>query len=153
MLGLNRFGVGQRTWAPRPAQAALEDVALLIGYDAAPARGQQALDVTLYWLALRDVAQNYKAFVHLVDANGNVISQHDGDPGGGYSPTTRWRQGEVVPDRHRLSLPAALPAGAMRLKAGLYQFEPLRNLRVDPPTADNRVDLGAVRVPGGEAAP
>ena len=100
----------------------------------------------LYWLALRESGQDYKAFVHLLGPNGSVIAQHDGDPGGGYTPTTRWRPGEIIVDRHVLSLPQGLPAGEYGLRAGLYQVEPLRNLPVDPPAADNRVDIGKIEV-------
>jgi hypothetical protein len=145
LLGLNRLGIGQRMWTPQPAGAAVGDVALLLGFDAAPARGAHALDVTLYWFALRDVGANYKVFVHLLGPDGAVIAQHDGDPGGGFTPTSRWRSGELIADRHRVPLPAGAPAAGYRLRAGMYQPEPLRNLPVDPPTADGRVDLGTVR--------
>ncbi len=100
--------------------------------------------MTLYWLALRETGQDYKAFVHLLGPDGSVIAQHDGDPVGGYTPTTRWRPGEIIADRHVLTLPEGLPAGEYGLRAGLYQVEPLRNLTVDPPAADNRVDIGEI---------
>jgi hypothetical protein len=153
VLNLNRLGFGQRTWSPRPVQAALGDVALLLGYDAALARGENALDVTLYWLALRDVATDYKAFVHLLGPDGQVLAQHDGDPGGGFTPTTRWRSGEIIVDRHRLSLAQTPAAGEFRLKAGLYRNPPLQNLPVDPPAADGRADLGPIRLPAVGGTP
>jgi hypothetical protein len=146
-LGLNRLGVGQQLWMPQPANAAVGDVALLLGFDAAKARGADALDVTLYWFALRDIGANYKAFVHLVGPDGAVSAQHDGDPVGGYTPTSRWRSGELIADCHRVPLPAGLSAGEYGLKAGMYQPEPLRNLPVDPATLDGRVELGKVRLP------
>lgn len=153
LFTLNGLGLGERSWVPRPVGAAIEDVALLLGYDVTPARGADALDVTLYWFALREVETDYKTFVHLLDGGGQVVAQHDGDPGGGYSPTTRWLPGEIVPDRHRLPLLAGQPDGEYTLKAGMYQFEPMRVLSVDPPAADGRVDLGRVRLPlqGSEA--
>jgi hypothetical protein len=113
----------------------------------APARGTPALDVTLYWFALRETATNYKAFVHLVNGEGAVVGQHDGDPGAGFTPTTRWMPGELVADRHRISLPPDLPAGVYALKAGLYEPDTVRNLTADPPAPDNRVDLGSVEIP------
>lgn len=146
-LLLNRLGVGRQTWTPRPAHAAVGDVALLLGYDVAPAREAAALDVTLYWFALRAVAANYKTFVHLLGPDGGVLAQHDGDPGGGFTPTSRWRSGELIADRHRVPLPSGLPAGEYGLKAGMYRPEPLRNLPLDPPTADGRIDLGTYRLP------
>ena len=83
----------------------------------------------------------------LLGPDGQAIAQHDGDPGGGFTPTTRWRQGEIVPDRHRVPLPPGMAPGSYAIKAGLYQYEPLRNLAVDPPSADGRVDLGVVTLP------
>ena len=78
-----------------------------------------------------------------------MIAQHDGDPGGGYTPTTRWMQGELVPDRHRLALPEGLPPGSYALRAGMYALDasgaPV-NLPVDPPSPDGRVDLGQIEV-------
>jgi hypothetical protein len=62
---------------------------------------------------------------------------------GGFSPTTRWRQGELVADTHRIPLPAGLPAGDYSIKAGLYEpGDTLRNLAPDPPAPDNRVGVG-----------
>ncbi len=147
-LALNLgLGVGQRSWTPRLAQATLEDVAVLLASDAAIDRELGVAEVTLYWLAQRELGENHKVFVHLLGPDGAVIAQHDGDPVGGYTPTSRWRPGEIVVDRHIVALPEGLPAGDYGLRAGLYQVEPLRNLVVDPPTADNRVDVGTVTVP------
>ena len=147
VLALNSLGVGQRTWTPQPVQATLEDVAVLLAADATARPDLGVAEVTLYWLALRETAQNYKAFVHVLGPDGSVIAQHDGDPVGGYTPTTRWRPGEIIADRHVFPLPEGLPAGEYGLRAGLYQVEPLRNLLVDPPAADNRVDVGEVTAP------
>ncbi|HSN78345.1 MAG TPA: hypothetical protein VL334_25015, partial [Anaerolineae bacterium] len=157
-LAFNSLGVGQRTWTPRPAQVTLEDVAVLLAADVTvlprrsglsqetgPSAGQEA-EVTLVWLALRETSQDFKAFVHLLGPDGAVIAQHDGDPAGGFTPTTRWRPGEIIVDRHVFPLPEGIPAGEYGLRAGLYQVDPLRNLVVDPPTADNRVDVGTLRV-------
>jgi hypothetical protein len=145
LLGLNSLGLGQRTWRPQPVAAKVEDVALLLGYDVENARGADALDVTLYWFALRDVGTDLKAFVHLLDGAGAVVAQHDGEPVGGFTPTTRWRPGELIADRHRLSLPPGLRGlEGYVLKAGMYQFEPMRVLRVEPATPNGRIHLGEI---------
>lgn len=146
VLGLNSLGLGQQRWRPHPVEARLEDVALLVAADVRQLPKAAAAEVTLYWFALREVGTNYKAFVHVLGPDGSVIAQQDGDPGGGFTPTTRWRQGEIIPDRHVVLLPDDLPKGTYALRAGLYQFEPLRNLTVDPPAPDNRVDIGSLVV-------
>jgi len=145
-LAINSLGVGQRTWTPRPAQATLEDVAVLLASDAHGRPDLGVAEVTLYWLALKENGQDYKAFVHLLGADGGVIAQQDGDPVGGFTPTTRWRPGEIIADRHVITLPPDLPPGEYGLRAGMYQVDPLRNLTVDPPAADDRVDVGTLEV-------
>jgi hypothetical protein len=108
------------------------------------------VSVTLYWRALRTLGQDYKAFVHLTDAEvTRQPAQHDGDPGGGFTPTTRWLPGEIVPDTHHLQLPADLEPGHYRLWAGMYEHEIVRNLTIlsaDTPAADGRVMLGEIEV-------
>jgi len=144
----NGAGLGVRTWTPAPVRSTVEDVAQLIGYDIAPARGECSIDVTLYWFALRETGQNYKTFVHLLDAGRTVIAQHDGDPAGGFTPTTRWMQGELIADTHRLILAEGL-AGQFELAAGMYEVRPgespgFRNLTVDPASPDQRIALGSL---------
>lgn len=151
-LLVNQADVGAETWTPTPVHAAVGDVAQLIGYDARPAKGERALDITLHWLALRETAQNYKVFVHLLGADGQVLAQHDGDPVGGYSPTTRWKQGELIADTHRLELGDEVQPGQYEVRAGMYEIRPgaspeVRNLAVTPPAEDQRIVLGTVTAP------
>ncbi len=146
-LALNGLGLGQPSSSPPPVQASIEDVAVLLAAESEMLPEQDAVEVTLIWLALRDAGQDYKVFVHLLGPDGSVIAQHDGDPVGGFTPVTRWRSGEIIRDLHIVPLPPDLPPGDYSLRAGLYQSEPLRNLSVDPPTSDGRVDIGAVTVP------
>ena len=89
--------------------------------------------------------------VGIATADGQVVAQSDGEPVGGFTPTTRWRQGELVPDTHVLRLPADLPAGQYELRAGMYEPRPgetpaFRNLPLAPQTEDERIHLGTVRV-------
>jgi hypothetical protein len=76
-------------------------------------------------------------------------TQHDGDPGGDFTPTTRWLPGELVPDTHTLTLPPDLPAGRYHLWADMYQYPSVRNLEVvsaEVPTDGKRVLLGEIQV-------
>jgi len=77
VLLANSAGLGVKTWVPTPVNSTMGDVAQLIAFDASPAEGERALDVTLYWLALRGTAQNYKVFVHLLGPGGKVVAQQD----------------------------------------------------------------------------
>jgi len=59
-------------------------------------------------------------FVHLLDAEGRIVAQHDSQPQDGAYPTSVWDAGEVVADEHVLDLPVDLPAGHYRLRVGWY---------------------------------
>jgi hypothetical protein len=81
-------------------------------------RAGDVLRLTLYWRAVAPpVDASYNVFTHLLDDAGEVVAGHDGLPG---SPTDRWQAGQVVQDVHEIALPRALPAGAYRLTAGMY---------------------------------
>jgi hypothetical protein len=79
------------------------------------------LVVDLIWRAAEQPSTDYTVFVHLLDANGRPAGQGDGDPVSGLRPTSSWRPGEVVTDRHTIPLPIDLMPGAYTLYTGLYQ--------------------------------
>ncbi len=121
-----------------PAAGVLDQRVQLIGYSAE--RERDAIYVTLYWLALRDIERDYFAFVHLLDTNGAVSAQHDGPPDQGLTPTTRWLPGEIIVDRHAVALEDAAP-GKYRLAAGMYLplASGFQNL-------GERIELGVIRI-------
>jgi len=104
-----------------PAEVNFGDQIELVGYTRDCMT--PACTVTLYWRAQDTPDADYTVFVHLVGEDGQIASQHDGRPVGGLYPTTMWKAGEVVEDRHPLSLPTDIPSGDYRLLVGLYQPE------------------------------
>jgi hypothetical protein len=92
--------------------------------------------------------ENYKAFVHVFDpATGRLIAQHDGDPVGGFTPTTRWLPGEIVIDSHPIVIPVDAKPGDYAIGAGLYRFPEVRNLQVIGASfPGNRILLQKVRL-------
>jgi mannosyltransferase len=104
----------------RPVAFRFGQAIALVGYDLEIA--QDALEVTLYWRAEEPPGRPYTVFVHLLDGNGRLISQHDGPPDGGEYPTDFWAAGELIADRHRLPLGAGeIIPGEYRLAVGLYR--------------------------------
>jgi hypothetical protein len=95
----------------------------LLGFEASAALspGSQ-LNVTLYWEALEPPRKDYVAFVHLLDAQGQLVASHDGPPMDRRYPTSTWLPGDIVPDTHRLVLDAAVPVGTHQLRAGMYEW-------------------------------
>jgi len=111
--------------AAYPTQADLGDQVRLIGYDLSAVRlvPGGTLTVTLHWQALREMAGDYKAFVHLLDFAGRMVIGSDAIPANWTRPTTGWIGGEYVTDLHTLALPPDLAAGEYRLEVGLYDTE------------------------------
>ena len=101
-----------------PATANFGSQIELLGYDTARQPG--SLAVTLHWRVLQPPAEDYSVFVHLLDAEGQIVAQHDGQPQNGAYPTSVWDLGEVIADEHALDLPAKLPAGRYQLRVGWY---------------------------------
>ncbi|MGC8838902.1 MAG: 6-pyruvoyl-tetrahydropterin synthase-related protein [Anaerolineae bacterium] len=113
-------------------------------------RPGETVEITLYWLARQGFSEDLVTFVHLArEDSPSPLAQTDQQPDGGFTPTTRWVAGEVIPDHHRLSLPEGLPPGRYALYAGLYEWEPFRNLEVTSaqgPVSFGRVLLGSMEV-------
>jgi hypothetical protein len=95
------------------------------------------LPLTLYWRAREVTPTRYSVFIHLLNAQGEIVAQTDDSPTQGTRPTTGWLPPEVITDAHSLNLPAALPPGDYTLTVGLY----------DPRTGERLpVEGGADRV-------
>ncbi len=94
----------------------------LVGYTAMPDAPQpgETLTLTLVWRGEQEMEESYHVFVHLLNADGALMAQADGQPVGWSRPTTGWLPGEYVSDVHTLRLPAGLPPGEYGLLVGLY---------------------------------
>jgi len=71
------------------------------------------LDVT------KATRQSWTLFVHFVDARGVRVFSADHTPGGGLTPSTKWRDGQRVRDAHRFTVPS-VPPGDYQMIFGLY---------------------------------
>ncbi|MEW6231252.1 MAG: hypothetical protein AB1566_02930 [Chloroflexota bacterium] len=86
-------------------------------------QGGDRLRLSILWQAQQTPLERYKAFVHVVDGEGKTWAQSDGEPMEGMYPTSRWAKGEMVRDRHTLSLPVEMPAGCYLVRVGLYRLD------------------------------
>jgi hypothetical protein len=117
----------------------------------AKAEAGEALTLDLFWEAAQPVDQSYTVFVHLVGSAHNprtagpLWGQHDGIPGDGLHPTQTWLPGQLVGDRHVLTIDATAPPGDYELHVGLYLPATLERLRLAESGADH-VALVRVRV-------
>ena len=133
---------GMESQAYRSLDVTLEEGVRLIGYETflsadQPRGSGQRLGVYLYWKAERPLAQQLKVFVHLMNAEGKLITQHDGEPQIGAYPTNEWKPGETFVDFHALPISANVPPGEYTLLAGLYdESSGIRLKRVDASGGD-----------------
>ncbi len=102
------------------------------------------LPVALAWRTARPIAADYHVFVHLLNAAGERVAQSDGQPAVWTRPTSGWRVGETVEDRHGLSLPADLPPGSYSLVVGLYT--PSDGVRLHAPDGADAIVLTTIEV-------
>jgi hypothetical protein len=124
-----------------PVEANFENKARLIGYNVSPSpspltpryEGQISqkdcladppachLHFDFYWQGLAEMEQSYAVFLHVVDAQGQIVTQHDLELGEHRKqPTTGWLPGEVVTHPVDLHLPADIAPGQYGLYLGMY---------------------------------
>lgn len=80
------------------------------------------LHLNLEWRARQAPQKEYTVFVHLLDAQNNLVRQQDNPPLNGGYKTNIWDAGERVVDSYGLDL-NQLPPGEYRLMLGMYASE------------------------------
>jgi hypothetical protein len=106
-----------------PSDARFGDHITLSGFTREPEGGiapGDAFGVALLWQTGAVLETSYKVFVHVYDAGGALVTQHDGFPAADLIPTTIWLPGESVIDRHGIVLPTSVPPGRYEVAVGLY---------------------------------
>ncbi|MBX2997957.1 MAG: DUF2723 domain-containing protein [Caldilineaceae bacterium] len=89
----------------------------LLGYDRQIADGE----IALYWRVDAPLDGDYTTTVQIFDATGNRIDQSDQPPGHPFYPTSLWKVGDILRERHQVSLNNAAPA---RLLVAMYRRSP-----------------------------
>ena len=98
------------------------------------------LRLILRWEALKEVEQDYTAFVHLIHGEDFVVARHDGEL------TSSWVVGSEVEDAHELTVPTGAAPGLYWVEVGLYdQLTTVRLRALGSGEAEVTPD-GAVRV-------
>ncbi|TKJ30719.1 MAG: hypothetical protein CEE40_04295 [Chloroflexi bacterium B3_Chlor] len=137
---------------PYERQANLGNLVKLLGYslDRPVYHPGDTMSVSLYWMALQEMSDDYKVFLHLTDQEeSRLIYQSDRWPVYNFSPTTRWQTGEIVVDRHTLQIPEEESPGVYHLLAGMYLLDTMQNLDIldeNSISQGNRVLLSEIEV-------
>jgi hypothetical protein len=79
-----------------------------------------SLPVHVVWNVVDAPDRDLTLFLHLLDANGEIVAQLDRRTFDGRFPTPVWRRGEKLAEQIDLPLPPALASGQYALRLGLY---------------------------------
>jgi hypothetical protein len=125
------------------------DVIVLDGYtlNAGSLAPGQVLGLTLFWHTGAHIPIGYKVFVHLYKPDGTILTQHDGEPGGGLKPTHQWQIGQQVIDNHGLLIPISTAPGDYALAIGMYDADGNRLAVVmDGKEIGDRLPIATIRI-------
>lgn len=95
----------------------------LVGYDVdtTAVHSSGVLTLTLQWMPLEPIGEDYAMFVHIFDTQGNRVGQIDVPPGGPRAPTSAWKLHSYRTWFHPVPIPADLPGGRYWIVMGLYR--------------------------------
>jgi hypothetical protein len=116
--------------AAPPTLASFEDGIGLVGatFDQPRVAPGVPIQITLEWLSLHASTDDYTIFIHVRDSRDATIAQADGKPGAGSYLTNAWHPGDLIWDRHRLTLPQTARPGTYHVVVGLYRLATLKRL-------------------------
>jgi 4-amino-4-deoxy-L-arabinose transferase-like glycosyltransferase len=120
----------------------------LRGYNYSPAtlNAGDAITVTLHWQAVATMGDDLTVFVHLLNANGDKVTQVDHPPLDGDYPTSAWQPSDMIVDHYVLTIPPDATAGAYRPLVGFYLPETQERVQVGSNSGEVR-DRGALLAP------
>ncbi len=86
------------------------------------------LRVMLDWRAIGPPPGDVHIFVHVLDADGSLVAQHDSPPLLGLMPFFQWQAGDRAQDVHPIALSNSLENGPYAITVGLYDVATGRRL-------------------------
>ncbi|MBI5668262.1 MAG: hypothetical protein HZC41_09670 [Chloroflexi bacterium] len=101
--------------------------------------------LALHWTALADTPNDYTLFVHVVDADGELVAQVDAQPRNNTLPTSTWPPDYPLIDEISLKLPEQ--PGVYQVYTGWYDARTFERLPVED-APDGRLPLGQIEVSG-----
>lgn len=78
------------------------------------------LHLTLFWQGRQPIPRDYTVFLHLVDANGQMVGQWDQLPAAGVALTTTWQPQQVIVDDYQIPFQLTGASAPYQLLVGLY---------------------------------
>jgi len=160
LFGEMALGTTEVTGRPRqftipeiqhPMEARLGEAIMFLGYDliSQEVRGNETLELTLYWQLLQEIDTSYTVFTHLLDEEERIWGQMDSFPGGGEAPTISWIEGEVITDEYEIAVDPETPPGDYAVEIGMYDANTGKRLPVYQETEESmrdRILVGDIQV-------
>ncbi|MBV8083999.1 MAG: hypothetical protein JO247_04205, partial [Chloroflexi bacterium] len=106
--------------ASKPSDSAFGPLQLLAWQPALQIQQGDFTPINLWWLPNSPLPQDLTVSVKVLDAQGQVWAQHDGQPREGYNPTSIWKPGQLERDVQMVLLPGGIPPGDYNISVGWY---------------------------------
>lgn len=135
---------------PNPRQQVFASELALRGFEIPiePVSEGSTVSVVLYWEVLKPVSDDYTVFIHVLNKDGELVTQFDRPPGGGTAPTSTWQVGKTLRDTYPVQIPSDVPAGSLEIHVGMYTWPSLERLSVtvDGTSVGDSVRLGTIQI-------
>jgi hypothetical protein len=116
-----------------------------------PGAAQPEVIVSACWQTDKPLDRNYTVFMHVLDADLNILGGRNTHPGLGNLPTTLWQPGEVYCEQYRMPVDqlGVTEAQTGRIDIGFYDQDPAARLPVTAGdlSPEGLVYIGEVEVP------
>jgi hypothetical protein len=111
----------------------------------------KAFTLTHYWKVNKAVGDDWKLFIHL-EAPDSKKSHLNADhvPINGKYPMHVWKQGDIIRDIHRVSVPANWPAKTVELYVGAWKGPLRMKITRGPKDAESRILAVKLPIAGGK---
>lgn len=111
---------------PNPQNINFGNQIELVGYDisALSAEAGETVELTLYWRGLQSMSADYVVFANIIDRQ--ILTKYadsNAMPVEWTRPTSTWEQGEIIEDKHTLTIRDETESRVYSLELGLYLQE------------------------------
>jgi hypothetical protein len=118
-----------------------------LGHDypgASPAQPGTSVDIETWWRVEAVPPRPLSIMMHLVGPEGEPVIVGDGLA----VPVDQWRPGDIIVQRHRLSIPPDVPSGEYQPFTGVYWLDTMERwlVEMDQKPAGDQIPLPVVRV-------
>ena len=123
------------------------NIIALDGYTLTPI--SDGLKITFFWRSIDAPQADYTTFIHIVDAEDQIVAQMDVQPLHGQYPTSVWSPNELIVDERTVT---GIPKGEYRIYIGWYLYredalEPLPVVSNGSQSTTDRLLLETITVP------